>query len=441
MYPKQRMSDMDPNGKPPGGAGEPQRLTSWKEIAAYLGVSDKTAQLWEKTRGLPVERIGSRVSISERDLQAWQQSNRSSVPLTSPPPAAWWTRPHILKWWAFTTTGVILLFAIGAAVYAVTSRAGQPVSLQWQGSVASAVDAKGRSVWTRQFPYPLMEVSSAATQGLAPWIGDVDGDGTNETVLAYYHVKRESEGWEVYCLSSKGDIQWRLTPTRAVRNSIRTFHPPYVMRAFAVFPSPERDGTHWTAAVFVHHTEYPSTLLVVDSKGKLRGEYWQAGHLNALKTLDLDGDGIVELIAAGIQHGVEQAVLVVLDPRDVHGVAELEPGNSPRQLRDMAKGSERKVVYFPRTELNLKLDHFNFVSTLEIVGDVIQATVYEHISAPEGYLIYNLTRDLKIKELTMSVSYMSSVKQRKSERDINAVTSEEEIENLKKRLRVVHRRP
>lgn len=55
-------------------------LTSWKEIAHYLGVNVRTAQKWERDKGLPVRRSSgsrSRVSADAASLDTWrqQQSN------------------------------------------------------------------------------------------------------------------------------------------------------------------------------------------------------------------------------------------------------------------------------------------------------------------------------------------------------------------------------
>lgn len=51
-------------------------LTSWKEIAHFLGVNVRTAQKWERERGLPVRRAAgarSRVSADTDRLDAWKQ--------------------------------------------------------------------------------------------------------------------------------------------------------------------------------------------------------------------------------------------------------------------------------------------------------------------------------------------------------------------------------
>ena len=63
-------------------------LTSWKEIASYLGVSVKTAQTWETQRGLPIQRLPGRrgqVWASIAEIDAWKTSSREKP---SPEPAA-----------------------------------------------------------------------------------------------------------------------------------------------------------------------------------------------------------------------------------------------------------------------------------------------------------------------------------------------------------------
>lgn len=52
-----------------------QELRSWKEIAAHLGVNVRTAQKWERERGLPVRRaVGARgrVFADAAELTAWK---------------------------------------------------------------------------------------------------------------------------------------------------------------------------------------------------------------------------------------------------------------------------------------------------------------------------------------------------------------------------------
>ena len=68
-------------------------LNSWKEIASYLQVSVRTAQLWEAQRGLPVRRVpGGRgvVWAHPAELDAWRKSASVAAPsaAASAPPSA-----------------------------------------------------------------------------------------------------------------------------------------------------------------------------------------------------------------------------------------------------------------------------------------------------------------------------------------------------------------
>ncbi len=418
------------HGAPSGEQAEKDErtLTSWKEIASLLGVSVRTAQSYEKNQALPVRRSGARVVALERELRDWQASRQG------PPP--WWRQARLLLWWAGGATAILLAFVLTAAWYYWFHLAtGPPVAAVWQGSRLIGVDSRGRSVWQRQHT-------------LARWGGeegyrtvDVDNDGKNETVYCYRHSERDSRGWNVSCLSSTGKDLWGLAPTRIVRNATRTFMPPYVTRDFTVFPSPDNDGTYWTAAVFAHHVEYPSVLLVADGKGRPRGEFWHAGHLNKLKAIDWNGDGKVELVAGGVLHGAEQAVLQVLDPRNVHGAAHIDVPDAPRQFPDMTPGTEKATLFFPRTGLNRKVDKFNFVGDLVLVGETLQVTVIEHLAPELEYLIWTLTPQFEVKSLSASVSYEVAVAEAHLKGEIQALQDPNELERLKSQVRIVRRAP
>ncbi|MBZ5621205.1 MAG: hypothetical protein LAQ69_21125 [Acidobacteriia bacterium] len=66
---------------------ESERLNSWKEIAAHLGVSVRTAERWEKTEQLPARRHKhaalSSVFAYRSELDAWWDQRRN---LREPPP-------------------------------------------------------------------------------------------------------------------------------------------------------------------------------------------------------------------------------------------------------------------------------------------------------------------------------------------------------------------
>lgn len=62
---------------------ERRELTSWKEIAAFLGVNVRTAQKWENERKLPVRRLPGgrgRVAADVAALDAWKRSTPDDNP-------------------------------------------------------------------------------------------------------------------------------------------------------------------------------------------------------------------------------------------------------------------------------------------------------------------------------------------------------------------------
>ena len=69
-------------------------LHGWKEISAFLGVSVRTAQRWERVSGLPVRRIqaqrGHSAFASAADVRAWLgaagTAERAAAPAAQPPP-------------------------------------------------------------------------------------------------------------------------------------------------------------------------------------------------------------------------------------------------------------------------------------------------------------------------------------------------------------------
>lgn len=101
------------------------RLTSWKQIAAYLNRDVRTAIRWEKERGLPIRReLGTRLSQSvyalPEELDAWMLGHRDPAPLKKtvepePPPIA--LKPLAALPRTFLTVSVIasacLLLVIG----------------------------------------------------------------------------------------------------------------------------------------------------------------------------------------------------------------------------------------------------------------------------------------------------------------------------------------
>src|SRR5262245_37030906 len=112
------MAPQEPSVSNPESASRPDdRLSSWKEIAAYLGRDVRTVQRWERTQGLPVHRHRhSRLSTAyalKSELDAWwhnrpsddvggeasaAEASTADVTAVGSMPSAqpWWTAPALV---------------------------------------------------------------------------------------------------------------------------------------------------------------------------------------------------------------------------------------------------------------------------------------------------------------------------------------------------------
>ena len=143
-------------------AGE---LASWKEIAGYLGVTVRTAQKWERERGLPVHRLAGekgRVAASTVELESWRR--------TALERSEWWANLRFLRIYAVLTTAVLLLVA-GAAVgiHLARSRPGPPALCVLDGRMLIVRDELGREVWRRSFDEPFADLRSPTELTAAVW--------------------------------------------------------------------------------------------------------------------------------------------------------------------------------------------------------------------------------------------------------------------------------
>ena len=81
-----------------------RNLTSWKEIASFLGVSERTARHWEREKGLPVQRTAGakgRVSVNVEDLERWREKTLQKIP--------WYANLKFLRYYAAAATGLFLV--------------------------------------------------------------------------------------------------------------------------------------------------------------------------------------------------------------------------------------------------------------------------------------------------------------------------------------------
>jgi hypothetical protein len=339
--------------------GQPRKnISSWKEIAAYFGVTVRTAQTWEEERGLPVHRmpgVKGRVYAYEDELAAWANQAPPVDPAPDAPqlPPAH-TRRHS-KRWVLLAAGLMLIAAAFGLLWLLRP-APVPSTASVAGRTLIVKDAEGRPIWQHEYPGQIDILWESGLQGFfpetRPWIGDLDGDGTREVLFTYQAVPRTSNNSELYCFEADGKLRWRYVPGHHVSTRSEQFPPPYLVRMVLVHDAgPGKPPV--LLVVGIHSVYYPSQIAALSPKGKVLRQYWHSGHINLAAGADLDGDGRAELYLMANHNPSKSVSVIALDPMDFGG-ASLE-SNADYQIQGMGQPNEMGRIVFPTSELTRRL--------------------------------------------------------------------------------------
>lgn len=181
---------------------------------------------------------------------------------------------------------------------------------------------------------------------------DVDNDGTNEVIAVFGSVRKPlvARRNNVVCYHSDGNERWKYTFTRRMKFGNEEFSDSYNFINMVVDDF-NGDGSVEVLGKAVHSTYYPGVLVRLDAaKGVLLDEYWHSGVITPSQQVDIDKDGIRELIWGGTNNGYNQAAVLVLDPRRMGGYAPAPVAYTPAGVRP---GQEKYYLLLPRTDVNM----------------------------------------------------------------------------------------
>lgn len=285
---------------PPQEMSKGRTLHSWKEIAACLGVTVRSAQRWEQTAGLPVYRQGNgtkaRVFAYSAELLRWREQGgfRPEEPEPAPP-----VRVSRRRFWYTTVAGAAAGPIAGVAAWRLgLFGAGVPADWVVERSVLRILDAKGKELWQKRLP--LLSANFDSYAGDRVLISDLDGDGNREVLLNYITGDPTGAQDRLMCFDAAGRLRWEARYGAPKTFGERSFAQSFkgrMLRAVTV------DGKRRVLAVANHYMWYPAQVALLDpSGGQLVEEYWHPGSIYHCIVRDIDGDGSDEAIIGAINN-------------------------------------------------------------------------------------------------------------------------------------------
>ncbi len=368
-----------------------RELVGWKEIADYLRLNTRTAQKWEEEKGLPVRRYPGekgRVYAYADEIEAWKEG-RAAV--TVPP---WWRRKLVLV--------ALALWAALPWALLLTRRGGAPADYRVEPNHFVALDGEGKEMWRYRLPqatkWTVYQFPEEHTRQVR--FTDLDGDSRVETLFRLMAGPPVDRAVTLLCFSQDGRLKWEFRPGRRVATATQTFSAEYTVADVSTLSLPGRKGQH-VVVTSCHAWSWPDQIVLLSPEGKIVGEYWHSGHLLVLGAADVDGDGVDEILAGGVNNGQRRATLVVLDPRRLGGGSR-QPMGDPTQLEDFTPGTEESILYFPRTCITEAAGAlYHQIHQIQVTATSID--VFVHQTAPgrdSPYLIYRFDRKLNLLGVT-----------------------------------------
>lgn len=391
----------------PPRTGVESRIEGWKDIARYLGRSVRTVQEWQ-SEGLPVYRFKKRVWAVESELAQWRESHESELQhqdssLVQDAPLA--VRPRASlhqRWIAAGGVALALLVAAWAAVHSF-NRLPNPVRYGVEGMLLRTFDSRGHVVW--ESALPSLPAPGHASDDQVALLSDLDGDGRNELLFAFFPRDAPENGSILFCFRSNGSVAWKRGLGRSLTTRIgQQLGANYNTVALAALSKPRDDGGR-VVVVSNHVWSWPSQVAVLTAEGELVSEYWHPGWLMALTLADQDRDGIEEVALGGVNNSCGQtaegdygAALVILDSRHITGFG--SGCSSHWGLPGVPAAPEMAVLQFPEPTHPDVASAYYWVYRLRSVGGQLEIDVQNNQGPSTGNVIYRFNQTLGIVAIT-----------------------------------------
>lgn len=329
---------------------EPDKFSSWKEIAAYLGVDVKTAQRWEKVRGMPVRRIpggvrGS-VYVNRAEIEEWLNRADGRVPERAEAARdskSGWSRYR--GYWRGGLAGAVVLMAIAAIL--VLGGGGEIASGEVRGQTLTAMDRQGKELWGFE-----LDPGTRPMQPVKGWreaIRTVRWTGASKPELLAATLTEKASGPEsrILCFDGRGRKRWQWDAGMPLLD----FNGKPFERTWAVMQVlPDDTGGRTVVwAAVANPLRWASGLFRLDAQGEARLQFANAGSI--MQVLRLPAGAGSKLLVAGVNNAWSKPFIAEIE---ADGAPAFSPpsGNDRYHFADGPKRLPNSYCLLPNSELH-----------------------------------------------------------------------------------------
>ncbi len=417
------------------------------EIRLKDSPSARDRELAEKLLGerarprLPLRALEKRTSDLIEAYAEIVASNRRTLPQRFTD----YAKVHPLR-----MTGV-LTSAAAVVVFAVLlmrpARDGNPAYAELKNGSLVIQNRTGEVLWTKEATGAVegstkkgFTYGSGAPLSEQPiLIEDIDGDGRNEVLVygcADFGASHPSfRNDSLYCFEWDGSARW----ARGYPDNIFAFTFEYtrwgqwsVSKCFTLRANRKQPQLFVMASCDPY---FASKIMEVDCKdGYMLQTYWHAGAFALTAVSDVDGDGNLEILLAGVNNGYKRAFVLALDPDRLEGC-----GPAPSQFfpERAAPGKQKYYCLLPRTDVNEKFSSIpynspTFLYPAQGSGFIIcTRELFDRPDSRDVCVLFTIGPKLEVTNATWTDPFLKEYDVLLSEGKVKKPLSSEYWENLK----------
>ncbi|MFN0156636.1 MAG: hypothetical protein ACKVRP_01030 [Bacteroidota bacterium] len=224
-------------------------------------------------------------------------------------------------------------------------------------------------------------------------VTDVDGDRKNEVVAAFGGMNTWDSSKSVICYNADKSTKWSYKLSRKMTFGNETIEDAFFPR-YLLVDDFDSNGSTEVIAVAANTPLYPNVIIKLDGKtGALLSEYWNSGVLGPPRVVDIDNNGVKEILITGANNGFHYAPLIILDPRHISGHSPAPPSHTPVGV---SKGGEKYYILLPKSDLSAFSTTGNTEGNgLSVESDLIRLSTIETLGKERPSLVYYFDPNLK----------------------------------------------